>query len=87
MPFVDRVKEIDILLTVLKSLFKWWRNVTKIPSGEWDESHKGKGFSFIICGAASGIGKTTFARMAFVEMAVCSHLIFLLMLILCTASP
>jgi hypothetical protein len=78
MPFVDRVHEIDVLKRVLYALYGWWEKVTLTSPGTWEMSYKDSNFSFIICGAASGIGKSTFARMEFVEMLVCSQLIFLL---------
>jgi hypothetical protein len=72
MPFVDRIREVNILKRILDSLFQWWIKIIHTPPTKWDESFKIEGFSFIVCGAASGIGKSTFARKAFVEMLVCS---------------
>ena len=77
MPFVDRTREVTALKKTLGSLFKWWNAVNCTQPSNWDESFKSEGFSFIICGAASGIGKSTFARKAFVELLVCSYLVFL----------
>jgi len=80
-PFVDRRKECQQLIIILHNkmkpgIYDWWiENKTKIGSKELQKkpgienqpfcSNFFEGFGFIVCGAASGIGKTTFSRAAF----------------------
>lgn len=61
LPFCGRDAEVTQLGELLHQFKRWWQNNANGSS----DAHKLDGFAFYALGAASGIGKSTFARMAF----------------------
>lgn len=60
-PFVGREKAVDQLMNHVQLLFNWY-NAALTSQKSWGQLHKEQGFGFLVAGAASGIGKTVFAR-------------------------
>jgi hypothetical protein len=66
-PFFGRESEVAELARLLVDFKRWWELDT--ADRMHSDAHKIPGFSFFVIGAASGIGKSTFARRAFQAIA------------------
>jgi hypothetical protein len=66
-PFMGREAEVEELGKLLVEYLQWWQ-LEGDARKDISEAHKLAGFAFFVIGAASGIGKSTFARRAFQEL-------------------
>jgi len=66
-PFLGRTTAVKTLGKMVRSHFTWWCKalLAEQTGDDWAQLHKPTevpGFTYIVVGAASGIGKTRFAR-------------------------